>query len=68
MTATGAPVALIACGAVAQRSEASRCRLDTKAREIAEWMGKPLEIHDLGPRPLEDLLAPLMEEATDVHA
>lgn len=43
---------------------------ETKAREIAEWMGKPLEIHDLGTRPLEDLLAPLMtetEETTDVR-
>jgi hypothetical protein len=34
---------------------------ERKAREIAEWMGKPLEIHDLGIRPLEDLLTPLME-------
>jgi hypothetical protein len=44
---------------------------ESKAREIAEWMGKPLEIHDLGIRPLEDLLIPLMttddEETTDVR-
>ena len=41
---------------------------ETRAREIAEWMGKPLEIHDLGTKPLEDLLVPLMEETSDVHA
>jgi hypothetical protein len=40
---------------------------EAKAREIAEWMGKPLEIHDLGMKPLEDLLVPLMEETTDVR-
>jgi hypothetical protein len=33
---------------------------DARAREIADWMGKPLEIHDLGTRPLERLLSPLM--------
>ena len=38
-----------------------------KAREIAEWMGKPLEIHDIGIEPLEALLAPLIEEAIDVR-
>jgi len=41
---------------------------EEKAREIAEWMGKPLEIHDLGVKPLEDLLVPLMEETTDVRS
>ena len=35
---------------------------ETKAREIAEWMDRPLEIHDLGTEPLERLLIPLMEE------
>jgi len=44
---------------------------EIRAREIAEWMGKPLEIHDLGIRPLEELLTPLMttddEETTDVR-
>ena len=41
---------------------------ETKAREIAEWMERPLEIHDLGIAPLEDLLTPLMEESTDVRS
>jgi hypothetical protein len=41
---------------------------ETKAREIAEWMGKPLEIHDLGIEPLDALLSPLMEEPDDVRA
>jgi hypothetical protein len=41
---------------------------EAKAREIAAWMGKPLEIHDPGTRPLERLLAPLMEEAADARA
>jgi hypothetical protein len=41
---------------------------ETKAHEIAAWMGRPLEIHDLGPRPLADLLTPLIEEASDVRA
>jgi hypothetical protein len=41
---------------------------EAKAREIAEWMGKPLEIHDLGIEPLERLLVPLMEETTDVRS
>lgn len=35
---------------------------EAKAREIAVWMDKPLEIHDLGIEPLERLLTPLMEE------
>ncbi len=34
---------------------------EARAREIAGWMGKPLEIHDLGIAPLERLLAPLIE-------
>jgi hypothetical protein len=38
---------------------------EAKAREIAAWMDRPLEIHDLGPQPLEDLLVPLIEEETD---
>ncbi len=38
--------------------------LEAKAREIASWMGKPLEIHDLGVEPLEEVLAPLVEEGT----
>lgn len=41
---------------------------EARAREIAAWMGKPLEIHDLGIKPLEDLLVPLMEETTDVRS
>jgi hypothetical protein len=41
---------------------------EAKAREIAAWMGKPLEIHDLGIGPLDDLLTPLMEEPNDVRA
>jgi hypothetical protein len=40
---------------------------EAKAREIAAYMEKPLEIHDLGPGPLEELLVPLMEETTDVR-
>ncbi|MBA3691494.1 MAG: hypothetical protein H0W82_08800, partial [Actinobacteria bacterium] len=34
---------------------------EEKAREIAGWMERPLEIHDLGIEPLDDLLTPLME-------
>ena len=45
---------------------------EVKAREIAAYMGKPLEIHDIGIEPLEDLLVPLMdqtmEEPDDVRA
>lgn len=37
---------------------------EAKAREIAAWMGKPLEIHDLGVAPLERLLEPLVEGST----
>ena len=40
---------------------------ETQAREIAAWMDKPLEIHDVGIAPLEELLEPLMEETTDVR-
>ncbi|MDP9329194.1 MAG: DUF1638 domain-containing protein [Actinomycetota bacterium] len=41
---------------------------EAKAREIAEWMDRPLEIHDLGIEPLEELLTPLMEEQDHVRA
>jgi Protein of unknown function (DUF1638) len=40
---------------------------ERRAREIADWMGKPLEIHDVGIDPLERLLTPLMEEADAVR-
>jgi hypothetical protein len=40
---------------------------EEKAREIAAYMGKPLEIHDLGIEPLEALLRPLMEDADAVR-
>lgn len=36
---------------------------EATAREIAAWIGRPLEIHDLGVAPLEDLLVPLVEDA-----
>jgi hypothetical protein len=49
---------------VRQHADAER---EAKAREIADWMGRPLEIHDLGIEPLESLLVPLME-GTDVRA
>jgi hypothetical protein len=42
-------------------------RREAKAREIAAYMDKPLEIHDLGIAPLEELLAPLMEDADAVR-
>jgi hypothetical protein len=35
---------------------------ESKAREIAAWMGKPIEVHDLGIAPLEELLTPLVEQ------
>jgi hypothetical protein len=41
---------------------------EAKAREIAAWMDRPIEIHDLGIAPLEDLLAPLIEETDDVRS
>ncbi|HEX6230653.1 MAG TPA: DUF1638 domain-containing protein [Actinomycetota bacterium] len=34
---------------------------EARARAIADWIGKPLEIHDLGVAPLEELLVPLVE-------
>jgi hypothetical protein len=37
--------------------------LEAKARDIAAWMGKPLEVHDVGLAPLEELLAPLVKDA-----
>jgi hypothetical protein len=40
---------------------------EVKAREIAAWIGRPLEVHDLGIRPLEALIAPLLEEADGVR-
>jgi hypothetical protein len=40
---------------------------EAKAREIAAYMGKPLEIHDLGIKPLDDLLTPLMEDTDAVR-
>lgn len=40
---------------------------EEKAREIAAYMEKPLEIHDLGIAPLETLLTPLMEDADAVR-
>jgi Protein of unknown function (DUF1638) len=40
---------------------------EARAREISAWMERPLEIHDLGIEPLDDLLTPLMEEFTDVR-
>lgn len=35
---------------------------EARAREIATWMDRPLEIHDPGIEPLDALLTPLMEE------
>jgi Protein of unknown function (DUF1638) len=40
---------------------------EAKAQAIAEWMQRPLEIHDLGIGPLDALLSPLMEETHDVR-
>ncbi|HZD16683.1 MAG TPA: DUF1638 domain-containing protein [Actinomycetota bacterium] len=34
---------------------------EAKARAIARWIGKPLEIHDVGVAALEDRLSPLVE-------
>jgi hypothetical protein len=51
---------------VRQHPDADR---EAKAREIAAYMEKPLEIHDLGIEPLDALLTPLIEENADaVHA
>jgi hypothetical protein len=45
---------------------------EAKAREVAGYLGLPIEIHDLGIEPLEELLVPLMErrqeEPDDVRA
>lgn len=41
--------------------------LESKARRIATWMDRPLEIHDPGVAPLAELLSPLMEQS-DVRA
>jgi hypothetical protein len=41
---------------------------EAKAREIAAYMEKPLEIHDLGIAPLDALLTPLMEDDDAVRA
>jgi Protein of unknown function (DUF1638) len=41
--------------------------LERKAREIAAYMDKPLEIHDTGIGPLEELLTPLMEDVDAVR-
>jgi uncharacterized protein DUF1638 len=49
---------------VRQHPDAAR---EAKAREIAGYMELPIEIHDLGIEPLEDLLVPLMEETADVR-
>jgi len=38
---------------------------ETRAREIADHMGLPIEIHDLGIEPLEELLVPLMDDALE---
>lgn len=50
---------------VRQHPDAAR---EAKAREIAAYMGKPLEIHDLGIEPLAALLTPLMEDADAVRS
>jgi hypothetical protein len=41
---------------------------ERRAGEIAAWMGRPLEVRDLGIEPLERLLAPLVEELDEAHA
>lgn len=41
---------------------------EAKAREIAAWIDRPLEIHDLGIEPLEAVLVPLMEEDANVRS
>jgi hypothetical protein len=50
---------------VRQHPDADRER---KAREIAAYMELPLEIHDTGIEPLDDLLTPLMEDAGAVRS
>lgn len=47
---------------VRQHPDAGR---EARAREIAAWIDRPLEIHDLGIAPLEDLLVPLVEGEED---
>jgi len=47
---------------VRQHPDAGR---ENRAREIADYMGLPIEIHDLGIEPLEDLLMPLMDDALE---
>jgi hypothetical protein len=52
---------------VRQHPDAAR---EARAREIAAWVGRPLEVHDGGVEPLERVLAPLLsstEEDTDVR-
>jgi Protein of unknown function (DUF1638) len=44
---------------VRQHRDAER---EAKARDIAAWIERPIEIHDLGTEPLERLLTPLMED------
>jgi hypothetical protein len=44
---------------VRQHPDAAR---EAKAREIAAYMEKPLEVHDLGIEPLDALLTPLIEQ------
>ncbi|HTG48086.1 MAG TPA: DUF1638 domain-containing protein [Actinomycetota bacterium] len=50
---------------VRQHPDAGR---EERARAIAASMGKPLEIHDLGIAPLEELLRPLLEEGEPADA
>lgn len=40
---------------------------EARARRIAAWIDRPLEIHDPGLRPLVELLAPLMERDAGVQ-
>ncbi|HET9309915.1 MAG TPA: DUF1638 domain-containing protein [Actinomycetota bacterium] len=47
---------------VRQHADAGR---ESKAREIADYMELPIEIHDLGIGPLEDLLVPLIDDALE---
>jgi Protein of unknown function (DUF1638). len=50
---------------VRQHPDAER---EEKARQIAAFIDKPLEIHDLGIEPLDALLTPLMEDAGAVRS
>ena len=38
---------------------------EAKAKEIAAYMERPLEIHDLGIEPLDALLTPLIEQRNE---